>query len=264
MRQFEELDEYMPTEPTQKSWLSEPVIKLVTAVIALAAAVLSVFGHSQKAFWVVFSGGALVLLWVLVGALRKPVRGIIRWYSNRRYVSREYPKLKLMFERLGKFTSRDDGRSFRNQLYSASAYRHDVIDKILGNDYIEDWLASYALHLEFPCRSVTEFLARCRELTTIVSHYNKDYVIKTQKSLESAPPDILPDHILDKFEEFRERFSAYLNELEQWSESIARETEHRVLLAHFLQHVPHRSLDRSKAFKKSEPPLLVQNNRAAG
>ena len=209
----------------------------------------------------VFLCSGLVFLWLM---LQPPFRKFIRWYSNRRYVAREYSKLKLLFERLGRSTSKDDGRSFRNQMYSASAYRLDVIDKILGADYIEDWLKCYAIKLAFPCRSVVQFLSHCREFTTIVNHYNTDYVIKTQNTIEASPVEILPEQCLDQFEEFRERFSAYLNDIEQWADTIARDTQHRVSLSHFLEHVPHRSFNRARSFKKSDVAMLVQKSRAAG
>jgi hypothetical protein len=261
MNYFEDQEESVP--PAQRNWLSEPIIKLVTAVTALGAAILTVFGHNQKAFFVVFLGCGLVIVWFLAGVLRNPIRRLVREYGNRRYVAREYGKLKLLFERLGKFTSKDDGRSFRHEMYSASAYRLDIIDKILGADYIEDWLRCYTIRLEFPCQSVVEFLSRCREFTTIVNHYNTNYVIKTQKTIEASPVDILPVHCLDQFEEFRERFSAYLNEIEQWADAIARDVKPRVSLAHFLEHVP-RSFTRARSFKKVDVALLVQKNRAAG
>ena len=262
MSYFEEPEEPGPT--AQRSWLSEPIIKLVTAVIALGAAILTVFGRNQKAFLAVFLCSGLVFVWLMVGVLRTPVRRLVRWYSDRRYVAREYGKLKLLFERLEKFTSKDGGRSFRNQMYSASAYRLDIIDKILGADYIEDWLKCYALPLAFPCRSVVQFLSHCREFTTILNHYNTDYVIKTQNAIETSPAEVLPDHCLNQFEEFRERFSAYLNEIEQWADTIARNAKNRMSLADFLQHVPHRSFSRTRSFKKSDVAMLAQKNRAAG
>jgi hypothetical protein len=261
MKRFEEPEEYAFTTPAQHSWLSEPIVTLVTALITLAAGILSAFGHTQKTFLAVLIASSLVFLWLIVGVIRTPIRRVVRDYINRRYVAKEYPKLKLLFERLGKFTSKDDGRSFRNQLYGASCYRHDIIDNILTCDYIEDWLMCYAMHLQYPCRSIAEFLSRCREFTAIVNHYNTNYVIKTQKSLGTGALGTLPDSVLDKFEEFRERFSAYLNELEQWADSIAKDTEPRVSRAQFCQGVPHRSFDRVKSFtKKTDVANLVKTN----
>jgi len=260
MSYFEDQEESVRT--AQRNWLSEPIIKLVTALIALVAAILTVFGRNEKAFLAVSLCCGVVTLWFLAGVLRDPIRSVIRQYGNRRYVRREHGKLKLLFERLDKFTSKDDGRSFRNQMYSASAYRLDIIDKILGTDYIEDWLRCYAIRLAFPCQSVVEFLSRCREFTTIVNHYNADYVIKVQKTIEASPLEALPVHCLDQFEEFRERFSAYLNEIEQWADGVARDAQPRVSLAYFLEHVPHRSFNRVRSFKKDDVALFVKKSHA--
>ena len=252
-------DDYATTQ-TKRNWLSETNVKLITALIALAAGILNFFGRSQRAMWVIGIGSALLLTWLLGPSIFALFSRIRLWYGNKKYLAREYPALKRMFDRLSRFTSRDDSRSFRNMLYSASAYRHDVIDQILGSDYIEEWLKCFAIQLASSCGSVYEFMCRCREFTTIVTEYNKNYIIKTQKSLERAPADLLPEYTTDQFEEFRERFSAYLNEVEQWADSVAVSSEKRVHYDQFLQGVPHRHFDRVKSFKKAVAKVTVQKS----
>ncbi|HEY6249928.1 MAG TPA: hypothetical protein VI685_08195, partial [Candidatus Angelobacter sp.] len=79
MSYFEDQEESVPK--AQRNWLSEPIIKLVTAVIALGAAILTVFGRNQKAFLAVSLCCGLVIVWFLAGVLWNPVKKIIRQYN---------------------------------------------------------------------------------------------------------------------------------------------------------------------------------------
>lgn len=137
-----------------------------------------------------------------------------------------------------------------NCLYSiwATQDRVDVVDQICGSDYIEGWMACFELLLADRGTTVLEFLARCSHFTVLVREFNANYVIKTQRALEKSLA--VPEHNIDDFEDFRERFGLYLHEVEQWAERIARETEKRVPGDEYLRYVPQRTFERAKSFKK--------------
>jgi hypothetical protein len=221
---------------------------LLTAVLALIAVVLNLFGRSPKAVWILGILAGVLLSWVLGSWILSLVRRFGLWYGNKRYVAKEYQNLLRMFERWKMFMSREDARSFRYLLHNASSYRVDAIDQICASDYLEGWMECFTLSLSSPCHSVTDFLARCREFTTIVTNFNKDYVIKTQLSIEKSTT--LPESCIENFEFFRERFGLYIHELEQWLETVAKETATRVSHQEFCQCVPHRSFERVKSFLK--------------
>jgi hypothetical protein len=242
-----ELEEQSDTK-SKSNWFSETNIKLLTAVLALIAVVLNLFGRSPKAVWILGSLAGVLLSWAICSWMLSLLRRFGRWRGNRRYVAKEYQNLLRMFERLEMFMSREDTRSFRYLLHNASSYRVDAIDQICASDYLEGWMNCFKLILGNPCHSVTEFLARCREFTTIVTNFNKDYVMKIQPGIEKNTT--LPESYIDNFELFRERFGLYLHELEQWLETVTKETATRVSHQEFCQCVPHRSFERVKSFLK--------------
>ena len=238
---------YAPHEPPPKRTWVETNVRLATAAIALAAALLSFFGRSQKAVWIISSVAAVVLLWYAAPELIRPVRSAVRWYQDRRYVAREHARLRTQFQRLGEFTTRDDTRGFRYILYSAAGNRSDVIEKLIGTDFIDSWMSSSAMRLDLPCTSYREFLSRAREFTSILNEFVKRYVIKVQET-----PLELPKSDVEHFEAFRERFHHYLYEVEQWADSVSQRALKRLPMAEFTTFAPHRSFDRAKAFKVRE------------
>jgi hypothetical protein len=240
-------DELIEVEE-KKNWLSENRINLLTAIVAFLAAALNFFGRWPKTIWLVGIVSGLSLLWAIGSGIRALARRVLSARSDKKYVATEYPKLVQLFERLKQMTNRDNTRAFRYMLYNASSYRVDVVDPILGADYIEGWMYCFEMMLRSRCDSSRDFLARCGHLTALVREFNSNYVIKTQRAVERSTK--VPEHCTDDFEDFRERFGMYLHDVEQWAEGIAKETETRVRGDDFLRYVPQRQFERAKSFKK--------------
>lgn len=232
----------------KKSWLSENRAKVLAACLTLLAAILNLFGRWPKAIWALGILSGMLLLWLIGSGILALTRRIFRRHDNKEYIAREYPRLLQLFEQLKRMTSRENARAFRYMLYNASAYRVDVVDQILGSDYIEGWMSCFELMLADRCNSMRDFLARCGHFTALVREFNGNYVIKTQKAVEKNFS--LPDHCIDDFEDFRERFGVYLHEVEEWAEEVSKEAQPRVAGQEFLRFVPQRSFERAKSFKK--------------
>src|SRR5260370_15544487 len=229
-------EEFREQIETKKSWVTEN-IRLLTAVVVLAGVVLNLFGRSTKAMWVFGALSGFLLLgivgkWFLAGA-----RWLVRQYSNKRYAVREYPHLLQNFERLKAMMSRDDTRAFRYMLYNASTNRIEAIDQICACDYLEAWMNCFADTLQSRCNSFKEFLARCREFTTILDQFDRYYVIRTQVAVEKNKE--IHSSYVDNFETFREGFVEYLRAIERWSEGIRKEVQARLPYREFLQGIPH-------------------------
>jgi hypothetical protein len=232
----------------KKSWMAGDNPKVLAGVLTCAAALLNFFGRWPKAMWAIAVVAGVLLFWLIGSGIRALVRRLTGKRANRVVVATKYPELVQLFERLKQFTNRENTRGFRYMLYNASAYRVDMVDQILGCDFIEGWMACFETMLHEGCPSVTEFLARCGHFTPLVREFNDNYVIKAQKAF--ARSVAVPEHNLDDFEEFRERFAIYLNDVEQWAESIVRQIEPRVPIEIFLRYAPQRSFERAKSFKK--------------
>jgi hypothetical protein len=208
-------------EPKSKSWfLSEQQMRFLTAAMGLAGVLIGVFGHQRKEIvilLIVVPG--VVLLLSILPAIWFAIHTAHRRLRQKGFVNFEYPRLQRLYERLITFTDQNNGRSLRQILYSASAYRHDTVDRLLGSDYIWTWVQCYGvgLNMQKP-RSLLDFLRECNELTAIISEYNRQYAHKTQKGMEQTP--IEQEHVIDQLEQFRDDFNHYLREVEEWATGI--------------------------------------------
>jgi hypothetical protein len=232
----------------RKSWMAGDGPKVLAGGLTCVAALLNFFGRWPKAMWAIAVVVAILLCWLMGSGIRALFQRLSGKRADQRFVTMEYPKLVQLFERLKQFTTRENTRGFRHMLYNASSYRVDVVDQILGSDFIEGWMCCFETMLHEDCASLTEFLARCGHFTPLVREFNSNYVIKTQKAVEKSVA--VPEHNLDDFEDFRERFGIYLNDVEQWAESIVRQIEVRVPHEIFLRYAPQRSFERAKSFKR--------------
>jgi hypothetical protein len=192
----------------------------LTATLGLAAVLFGVFGHQPREIVILLVAvPAVVFLVSILPALWSGVHTALRRRRQRRFVNSEYPRLQRLYDRLITFTDQNNGRSLRQILYSASAYRHDTVDRLLGSDYIWTWVQCYGtgLNMDKP-RSLLAFLQQCNELTAIISEYNRQYAHRTQKGIEQTP--IEQDHVIDQLEQFRDEFNPYLREVEEWATRV--------------------------------------------
>jgi hypothetical protein len=232
----------------KKSWMAGDGPKVIAGILTCLAALLNFFGRWPQAMWAIAVVVAILFCWVVGSGFRALFQRLSGKSADKRLVTTEYPKLVQLFERLKQFTTRENARGFRHMLYNASSYRVDIVDQILDTDFIEGWMACFETMLHEPCASLTKFLARCGHFTPLVREFNSNYLIKTQKAVEKSVA--VPEHNLDDFENFRERFGIYLYDVEQWAESIVQQIETRVPQETFMRYAPQRSFDRAKSFKR--------------
>jgi hypothetical protein len=232
-----------------KAWTIENT-KLLTAVLALAAVLLNLFGRFTTAMWIFGALSGVLLLGIVGKWLLAVARKVFRRYSNRRYAAKEYQNLLQHFQRLKAMMSRDDTRAFRYMLYNASPNRIEAIDQLCACDYLEPWMNCFSDTLQTPCTSYKEFLARCREFTTILDQFDRNYVMRTQAAVEKSKE--IHNSYVDNFETFREGFVEYLRAIERWSEGIRKEAQARLAQQEFLLGIPHFSFEKPKPFRKDK------------
>jgi hypothetical protein len=248
------LPDHFSDQPQSKSWfLTEPQMRFLTAVLSLAGALIIVFGHQRKEIIALLFivPGAMFLLSVLP-ALGNFSKRIYRRGRQRRFVEAEYPRLQRLYERLLRHADQNDGRSLRAILYSASAYQHDIVTRILNSDYIWTWMQcfKYDLNDEKP-RSLMAFMRLCNQFTAILAEYNRNYVLKAQKGIEQTPLD--QEYVIDQLETFREDFSHYLREVEEWSNGVtASALKVEPDLHSNVQISPSNFFEKVKTFRKSK------------
>lgn len=246
-------DDDSPIQVTKKSgFFSETNLKLIAGTLTVIGGSLSFLGQHPKGYWVFIALAAVIFGWIFVPPAIALVKRFLFWRSNKRYVIREFPRLKRFYDRLLVFTSRDDTRGFRNMLFNSSTSQNPVIITIIGFDYIPTWIQCYAEQLKTPPKSVHEFLRLCHEFTAIVAEFNRNYVIKAQQGLEKTPfqQDFIQDHFINGFEQCREDFVHYLREVEDWMNSVYAEAERRVSnLFQNPQTLPIRIFERPGSFR---------------
>jgi hypothetical protein len=226
-------------------------MKFLTAAISLVAVVIGVYGRQRKDLLVlsVMVPGLLLLLSILP-SIGYPIRAMLTRRRQMRFVKSEFPRLLRFYQRLPRYVDQNDGRSLRNILYSASAYRHDVVDSLLGSDYISTWIECFGrrLNLGTP-NSFSAFMHSCNEFTAILNEYNRHYAIRIQRGIEKTPID--QDHIIDQLEQFREDFNQYLREIEEWSSNVtAGALKVEPTLYSHVQICPSASFEKVKTFRK--------------
>jgi hypothetical protein len=238
--------------PKRKNWfLDSPQLQFLTAIISLGTTLFSWYVSQKREVLiplVLFCG--IVFFMSVAPGIVVAIKFMRHRYAQQKFIKREYPVLQRLYQRLVSFSDRNDGRSLRNILYSASSYRHDVIDRLLATDYIWTWIESYGLglKLEMPC-SVLVFLKQCGELAAIVSEYNTNYAHATQKGINEVLPHEI--HIIDQLEQFREDFNQFLRDLEEWANKINASAKD--LLPNWSEHVrmlPGVWYEKVKTFRK--------------
>lgn len=244
-----DIEQYQPQiESPKKTWLTENT-KLLTAVLALIATILNMFGRSQKAMWAFGIIPGALFLGIVGKSVFARVKRVLRNRDDNKYVEREYSRLTDNFQRLRLMLNRDYSTSFGYMLFNASPTRVDVIDQICATNYLEPWVNCYSFTLQTPCGSLKDFLARCSEFTTILEQFDRNYVIKAQAAIEKSD---MHSNYVDNFETFREGFVQYLRDVERWTDAIRKEALRRLPQQQFLIHLPHTFFEKPKPFRKNQ------------
>lgn len=245
----------MQTEDSQlkKGIFSETNIKLLTAIIALTVLVVGLRTQYPTFYRISATIGALLLLMPLWSWLSPKIKKRAELLHDRKYIASELPRLKQFYARLSPFISSNDSRSLRSILQNAPSYRIETDDRILGSEFITSWIHCYSNHLEMMPRSLLEFTKMGYEFTTIVTEFNRNYVIRTQQHLSTiaVPPQAEP--WIQQLEKFRQEFTPYLREIEQWAHSVNEVAAKRMPeLIRFVPSAPIQIFERVNAFKPKD------------
>jgi len=193
------------------------------------------------------------LIWILGPRVAALARRIRRQFADRRFVKEQELQLRDLVARFcRRFAGSEDARSFMPIFRSAMVGKVEtanVVGRIIACDYIGNWLACFQQQLKLPAASVDVLVSRCREFTTIVNSFNRDYVLRAQKELGMVAP--LGNHYLDQLEEFREEFAAFLRDLEQWVNAFSAQAQGRIGEPHYWGIAPTCVFERTKTFRRT-------------
>jgi hypothetical protein len=235
-------------EPEKKHWFNDPdKIRLTAALLTIGAAAVNVFGRYEKTTWILFAGIGVLVLSFLVPVTVRKAKARSASVRNMHFVEREHKKLNRFLEKFTRMClDRHDTRTFLYIIANFAKFQINVMEQIIGNDFITPWTACFAIQLKAPCHELKPFLARCREFCVIVKQFNEEYVIKAQKGLEASPRK--SDHMLAELEAFREEFAQFLREVEEWIDGISKEANQHLTLAEQIEHGPLAHFQRAKPF----------------
>lgn len=229
--------EAMPSQPLSALGLEPPDHpkehiswnSILTFAGGLLAAAPSFIGVSKNypvltkaLMWI----GIALLVSALIPRLRRPITKLFRKSRAKRFVHDQQPRFQELLQRFGRFVSTDNSKTLVQILQSGCSYNLKVIPNIPGvnntGDFIRRWWGCFRQQIEFPVTGLVSFMARCQEFTIIVDQFDREYVLRAHKDLESEPP--LPEQYIRDLEQFRDDFNAYLRELEQWAMKITNES----------------------------------------
>jgi hypothetical protein len=228
---------------------------LLAAIIALIAVVVGLFNQHPRLYWVFVACAGFVLILLVGSWLQLRIKKRFALSRDRKFVVSEIVQLQRLYGRFAIFVSESDNRSFRYLLRNISGHQIAVIDQIIGSDYITSWIHCYRNHLDMKPRSLLEFLKICYEFTTIVTEFNRNYVIKAQQSIGKAPlPPQQASHWLDQLEKFREEFTHFLREVEEWAHSVDETAAKRIpdFYRHHIQTAPVQIFERVSPFRTKD------------
>jgi len=239
----------LPQSP--KKSLSEPALKLAAAMISLVAVVLGLLNQHPGLSWFFVACAGLVLLMILGSWLKTKITNRIALSQDRKFIARKIVDVRRLFARFSIFVSENDTRSFRYNLRNAAGHQIEVIDQILGSDYITSWIQCYRNHLEMQPRSLIEFIKMCSEFTTIITEFNRNYVIKAQQGLGRATLPPQAPHWLDQLEKGREEFIHFLRDVEEWAHSMNQVAAKRIpdFYGRYIQTAPTQIFERVSSFR---------------
>jgi hypothetical protein len=215
-------DEAPPVPPRRRD-LSIEILRLVSATITLAVAILGMVGKfpslAKPWIWNVLVGAAvLFLLWLVKPRLSGWRSAIEERKRERQFIKNHDERLRELVDRFGQFISDNNTQSL---LYLIrNGYPHMTgLEEVLTTDFIGSWFHSYREQLASQTEALHPFLARCREFGNLVQQFNSHYVLRTEKLL-AVRTISQPDEVIGQLEAFREEYNDFLRNVERWAKGI--------------------------------------------
>lgn len=202
--------------------------------------------------------GVFAAAFALVGPfVWRWLRNVLREREEERadavFVTTKEQQLREFLSTFRVFVANHDIRSLRNILRSSLAEDRDIIGRILGSEYAENWAHYLDLQLKTPSTSEQMFSNRAAEFTSLVNNFSRTEIQPAQK-LISASGQPYSDSFLDALEQFREEFNAFTRELQKWASSV---NEH--LIPKLGYHVPNQSFEYINPFRRNKAVSVTVN-----
>lgn len=240
-----------PAAPAVKRRVSlDALLKFSAALITIVPTILGWTGKHPVGSKVLVGLGIVVLAWIALPYATALGKEVSRKFGDRRFVRQESARLRDLLQQFRRFGGTEDSRALMSIIRSAASSNAEAIGRIVACDYIGSWIHCFQQQLTSPAKSVDVLVARCHEFTAIVSRFNRDYVLRSQKELGTGEP--LNDYCIDQLEEFREEFAAYLRQVEQWAKSVSEQAQSRVTdPQRYWSIAPTPSFERVKSFRRT-------------
>lgn len=163
----------------------EIINTILASVVALSTLLFAAWDKHPR-----ISVLLLVLAFLLVvSAFGKNVVGWFQQIRARRRRNRfartQFPELVEFAKRFGRFVDSGDGKNLRNILFSGCGNNHTEFDKFGMRDYMDDLWPHFFTRLQRNSRQdEAAFCNIARELCTLVSSYNRNYVLDPLKRID--------------------------------------------------------------------------------
>jgi hypothetical protein len=236
-------------EPEPKRhWFNDPdKIRLLAAVLTIGAAAVNAFGRSQKTTWVLLAGIAGLLISLALPLVVRRTKEHRLFTRNRHLVAQERKKLERFLEKFTRMClNRSNSRTFLYILYDSAKFDRQVVEQIIGYDFIPAWTQCFANQIKTPCFELKPFLGRCNEFCVIVRLFAREYVSKAQKQSVTSVQG--SENALAELEAFREEFAQFLREVEDWVDALNNEAHPQLTYAEQVENCPSGHFDRAKPF----------------
>lgn len=190
-----------------------------------------------------------ILAWLVSRSVLPSIRSVRKWYLDRRFVRQESMKLGEFIYRLRPFVANETTGLITILRAVGAEHMTSVSPIINAPDYVPSWRGCFQEQLKRPAVDLDVFLARYRELLTIVNSFNRDYVHRAHRTLSTVRP--LGETSIADLEQFREEFAAYLRDFELWGDKVYEEVRIRTGNPHHWTLAPKASFDKVKSFRRS-------------
>jgi hypothetical protein len=241
-----------PTASNKHSVSMDGLVKLAAALISTGQIFYGWMNRNPLNGKIFMGIGAIILLWIVRPYVFGVFRALSRRIGDRRLVKREDPLLRGLVSRFDRFTSSNDSRALMAIVRSTTSRNTEAVSRIVACDYLGDWLVCFKLRLALPVKSLESFLLRCHEFSVIVNSFNRNYVLRSHEAFERAGAPLDEYHV-HQLEEFREEYTAFLREFEQWAGELNTAAQPRWRgMGNFFQVSPCSSFERVKTFRNAK------------
>lgn len=212
-------DQPVPPQPSSPWQAAASVVIALTAVFS----VIAQSADNPVFAWALIALALLVLLSVFFGRVTRWGRDKIHQARRNRVARQQWPEFLRLAKRFGKFVSREDSSNLRQILFDLCGNNNTKLSKLCPPDYLNDFYELFFARYEAaPAKDEQAFSLAVDELNSMVSSYNKNYVLeplrrlKEDKLLFEQCTAGYRERVEQEIEGFRERWVRFLDDFKEF------------------------------------------------